>query len=61
MSLNETLQLRIPLCELYLKYLDYYESYVEQQELSSKDVEISDEVQTFLKVKEELQDLNQEL
>lgn len=54
-SLNETLQLRIPLCELYLKYLDYYESYVEQQELSSKDVEISDEVQTFLKVKEELQ------
>lgn len=54
-SLNETLQIRIPLCELYLKYLDYYESYLEQQELSGKDVEISDEVQTFLKIKEELQ------
>ena len=23
-SQNETLQLRVPLCELYLKYLDYY-------------------------------------
>ena len=32
---NETLQLRVPLCNLYLEYLDIYESYKEQQELSS--------------------------
>ena len=31
-SQNETLQLRVPLCELYLKYLDYYERYLEQKE-----------------------------
>ena len=52
---NETLQLRIPLCDLYLKYLDYYESYKEQQELSTEVVEKSEEVINFLKIKEELQ------
>ena len=52
---NETLQLRVPLCELYLQYLDYYESYMEQKEMVQEDVELSDEVKTFLEVKEELQ------
>ena len=53
-SENETLQLRVPLCNLYLEYLDIYESYKEQQELSSSYLEPSKEVKTFLDVKEQL-------
>lgn len=55
LSQNETLQLRVPLCNLYLEYLDYYDSYLEQKEMSSNDVELSEEVEAFLKIKEELQ------
>lgn len=54
-SQNETLQLRIPLCELYLKYLDYYERYLEQKEIIKEDIELSNEVKTFLETKNELQ------
>ena len=54
LSENETLQLRMPLCDLYLKYLDYYNFFVEQQEISSQNLEPSKEVQTFLEVKKEL-------
>lgn len=54
-SYNETLQLRVPLCDLYLKYLDYYEQYVEQKEMIHEDIELSDEVKTFLDIKKELQ------
>ena len=54
-SLNETLQLRIPLCELYLKYLDYYERYLEQKEIVNSDIELSDEVKIFLETQKELQ------
>jgi len=53
-SENETLQLRVPLCNLYLEYLDIYESYIEQQELSSSYLEPSKEVKTFLDVQEQL-------
>ena len=53
-SENETLQLRVPLCNLYLEYLDIYESYKEQQELSSSYLEPSKEVKNFLDVKEQL-------
>lgn len=55
LSLNETLQLRVPLCELYLQYLDYYDGYVEQQEMSKEKIEMSEEVEAFLKIKKELQ------
>lgn len=51
---NETLQLRVPLCELYLKYLDDYESYMEQKEIDV-DVEPSDEVKAFIEIQKELQ------
>lgn len=53
-SLNETLQLRVPLCNLYLKLLDYYESYLEQKDIINTDFEISNEVKTFLELKKEL-------
>lgn len=54
-SQNETLQLRVPLCDLFFKYLDYYEHYLEQKDMVHEDIELSDEVKTFLQVKEELQ------
>lgn len=54
-SKNETLQLRIPLCELYLKYLDYYERYLEQKEIVKSDIELSEEVKIFLETQKELQ------
>ena len=54
-SENETIQLRMPLCELYLKYLDIYESYIEQKEISGKDIDMSNEVKMFLAIKKELQ------
>ena len=53
-SYNETLQLRVPLCDLYLKYLDYYEQYLEQKDMLNENIELSDEVKTFLEIKEEL-------
>lgn len=55
LSENETLQLRVPLCDLYLEYLDIYESYKEQQEISPSYIEPSKEVKTFLDIKEQLQ------
>lgn len=54
-SQNETLQLRVPLCELYLKYLDYYERYLEQKEIVKTDIELSNEVKIFLDTQKELQ------
>ena len=54
LSLNETLQVRVPLCRLYLQYLPYYESYIEQLDIVKQDVEPSNEVKAFLDVKEEL-------
>lgn len=54
-SLNETLQLRVPLCELYLQYLDYYESYKEQVEIVKDEVDPGEEVKVFLEIQEELQ------
>lgn len=53
-SANETLQLRVPLCELYLKYLDDYESYEEQKDIVGSGVEPSNEVLAFLEIKKEL-------
>ena len=55
LSENETLQLRVPLCNLYLEYLDIYESYKEQKDISPSYIEPSKEVKTFLDVREELQ------
>lgn len=55
LSENETLQLRVPLCNLYLEYLDIYDSYKEQQDISPSFIEPSKEVKTFLDVREELQ------
>lgn len=55
LSQNETLQLRIPLCNLYLEYLDIYDSYKEQQDISPSFIEPSKEVKMFLEAKEELQ------
>lgn len=54
-SENETLQLRVPLCELYLQYLDEYESFIEQQEIIGSDIELSNEVKAFIEIKKELQ------
>lgn len=54
-SENETLQLRVPLCNLYLEYLDIYESFLEQQELSQIELEPSKEVKMFLDAKKELE------
>jgi hypothetical protein len=51
---NETLQLRVPLCELYLKYLDDYECYIEQKDIEVN-VEPSDEVKAFIELQKELQ------
>lgn len=55
LSKNETLQLRVPLCNLYLQYLDIYESYKEQIEISQSYIEPSKEVKIFQDVSEELQ------
>lgn len=54
-SQNETLQLRVPLCNLYLKLLDYYEVYLEQKDMVSSKVELSNEVKTFIDIKKELE------
>ena len=54
LSKNETLQVRVPLCRLYLQYLDYYESYMEQKDIVGENVEPSNEVKAFLEIKEEL-------
>lgn len=53
-SKNEILQMRVPLCELYMKYLDYYESYLEQKEIVHNEVEMSEEVKLFLDIQKEL-------
>lgn len=58
-SNNETMQLRVPLCELYLKYLDDYESYIEQIEIDAN-VEASEEVKAFIEIQKELQVNNAE-
>lgn len=42
------------MCELYLKYLDDYESYTEQKEIDDN-VEPSDEVKAFIEIQKELQ------
>lgn len=54
LSEHETLQLRVPLCNLYMKYLDDYSSYLEQQDIYSIDIKPSKEVQAFLDLKKEL-------
>lgn len=54
LSKNETLQIRVPLCNLYLKYLDDYESYIEQQEMIETYIEPPNEAKIFLDLKEEL-------
>lgn len=53
-SNNETLQLRVPLCNLYLQYLDDYDSFKEQQEIYPEELELPKEVQVFLDLKKEL-------
>ena len=58
-SNNETMQLRVPLCELYLKYLDDYESYIEQTEIDAN-VEASEQVKAFIEIQKELQVNNAE-
>lgn len=54
LSENETLQLRVPLCDLYLQYLDHYNFFLEQQEMYPQELEPSKEVKVFLDVKKEL-------
>lgn len=54
LSENETLQLRVPLCNLYLKYLDDYDSYLEQQDIYPDNLDLPKEVQAFLDIKKEL-------
>ncbi len=54
LSEHETLQLRVPLCNLYLKYLDNYDLYLEQQDIYHADTELPNEVQAFLDLKKEL-------
>lgn len=54
LSKHETLQLRVPLCNLYIKYMDDYNAYSEQQEFYPNNIEPSKEVQTFLDIKKEL-------
>ncbi|MBO5095747.1 MAG: relaxase/mobilization nuclease domain-containing protein [Bacilli bacterium] len=54
LSQHETLQLRVPLCNLFIKYLDDYNGYLEQQEIYPVDAELPKEVQIFLDVKKEL-------
>lgn len=53
-SKNETLQLRVPLCNLCLKLLDYYEIYLEQKDMVNSNIELSNEVKTFIDIKKEL-------
>lgn len=55
LSENETLQLRVPLCNLFLKYIDDYDSFIEQQEIYPEELEPTKEVQAFLDLKKELQ------
>lgn len=55
LSENETLQLRVPLCNLFLKYIDDYDSFIEQQEIYPGELEPTKEVQAFLDLKKELQ------
>lgn len=54
LSKHETLQLRVPLCNLYIKYLDDYNAYLEQQEIYPIDAELPNEVKAFLDLKKEL-------
>lgn len=54
LSKHETLQLRVPLCNLYIKYLDDYNGYLEQQDIYPIDAELPNEVKAFLDVKAEL-------
>ena len=54
LSKHETLQLRVPLCNLYIKYLDDYNGYLEQQAIYPSEAELPNEVKAFLDVKAEL-------
>ena len=54
LSKHETLQLRIPLCNLYIKYLDDYNGYLEQQDIYPSGAELPNEVKAFLDIKSEL-------
>lgn len=54
LSKHETLQLRVPLCNLYIKYLDDYNAYLEQQEIYPIDAELPNEVKAFLDLRGEL-------
>lgn len=54
LSEHETLQLRVPLCQLYLKYLDDYNAYLEKQEVYPEDAELPNEVKAFLDLEKEL-------
>lgn len=54
LSKHETLQLRVPLCHLYIKYLDDYNGYLEQQAIYPIEAEPPKEVKVFLDLKKEL-------
>jgi len=55
-QINETMQVRIPFCESYLKFVDEYELYKEQVEMSGlENVKPTKEVEAFLILKKELQ------
>ena len=53
-SLNETLQLRVPICNIYLQYLEDYEYFCEQKDMLGQKLEPSNEIQLFLEAKKEL-------
>lgn len=53
-SLNETLQLRVPICNIYLQYLEDYEYFCEQEDMLGQKLEPSNEIQLFLEAKKEL-------
>lgn len=53
-STNETLQLRVPICNIYLQYLEDYEYFCEQEEMLGEKLEPSNEIKLFLEAKNEL-------
>ena len=54
-SINETLQLRVPICNIYLQYLEDYEYFCEQEEMLGEKLEPSNEIKLFLEAKNELE------
>lgn len=53
-SINETLQVRVPICNIYLQYLEDYEYFCEQEEMLGEKLEPSNEIKLFLEAKNEL-------